>query len=260
MALAFEMLLDILFQWLQNKRIQRGLIALKLRLGVAGVSGLKPNYSTLRAAMRIGVGPGIQVSGAYIRAAQSSFLMTTQRIRFFFLQTPGAENKDSRKLAPFLPTQAWRVALSISLTHPSVNHLEASLGSFSAAPRGPVARLSAQAKPPCQRPEALSLCPKDFRIGIRLASGQSRTRAPPPPQHTHTPLPPKEGCSACFPPRAAVKKQGGGLSLSVPHSDRLRADWEPPRGLRAELRDQRTLPLHPTPVTGSKSPVLSGRP
>lgn len=32
----------------QNRRLQRGLGSLILRLGVAGVSGLKLNYSTLR--------------------------------------------------------------------------------------------------------------------------------------------------------------------------------------------------------------------
>lgn len=206
MALAFEMLLDILFQRLQNKRIQRGLIALKLPLGVAGVSGLKPNYSTLRAAMRIGVGRGIQVSGAYIRAAQSSFLMTTQRVRFFFLQTPGAENKDSRSLVPFLPTQAWRVALSIFPTHPSVNHLEAFLGSFSAAPRGPVSR-KAVCPGEATLPTSRGTQPVSQRFQDRYKAGIWPVQNPPSPapQHTHPPLPPKEGCSACFPPRAAVK-------------------------------------------------------
>lgn len=56
-------------QRLQNRRLQRGLVSLILRLGVAGVSDLKLNYSTLRANCAYCVEHGIEVSGAYIRAA-----------------------------------------------------------------------------------------------------------------------------------------------------------------------------------------------
>lgn len=122
MPLAFEMLLDILFWFCilfsGHRRLQRGLGSLILRLGVAGVSGLKLNYSTLRA------------NYAYLRGAsdrsfrglhQGCIIFLSDDCTqspvlffFFFFLNPGAEIRHSCCLAPFHTIQPWIAALFFS--------------------------------------------------------------------------------------------------------------------------------------------------
>lgn len=100
----------------QNRRLQRGLGSLILRLGVAGVSGLKLNYSTLRA------------NYAYLRGASDRsfrglhqgciiFLSddcTQSPVLFFFFLNPSAEIRHSCCLALFHTIQPWIAALFFS--------------------------------------------------------------------------------------------------------------------------------------------------